>query len=100
MWNNCKGSLLLELVISLMVVSLFILTVYPIITHLTTQTSHERVEKIGKTILYEQMLKSYRTGTYDSIVEKDDKTFEIERLEGEYCAKTDRIMVCLPSWEK
>ena len=100
MWNNCKGSLLLELVISLMVVSLFILTVYPIISHLTKQTRQEQVEIIGKTILYEQMLKSYKTGSYDLVVEKDNKQFEIERVEGEYCAKSAQIMVCLPSWEK
>ena len=98
MWRNCKGSLLLELVISLMVVSLFILAVFPIISHMTAQTKQEQLEVIGKTVLYEQMLKSYKTGGFDSVVEKDDKQFEIERIEGEYCAKTAQVTVCLPSW--
>ena len=100
MWNNSKGSLLLELVISLMIVSLFILTVFPIVSHMTTQTRQERLEIIGKTILYEQMLKSYKTGSYDLVVERDNKQFQIERVEGEYCAKSAQITICLPSWEK
>lgn len=100
MWNNSKGSLLLELVISLMLVSMFILTVFPLVSHLMKQTTYEQAEWLGKTILYEQMLKSYKTGSYDSMVERDNKQFQIQRLEGEFCAETAQVTVCLPSWER
>lgn len=96
MWRNEKGSLVLELIISLVILSMFVITVFPIINYIQLQHYHKQLELTAKTVLYEQMLKSYMGGNYDSLVIKNNKEFEINQLEGEFCAKTSKIQICLP----
>lgn len=98
MWKNGKGSLVLELAISLVILSMFVITVFPIIHYINLQHHQKQLELTAKTVLYEQMLKNYLSGSHERIVTRNNKEFEIEQLEGEFCAKTSKISICLPSW--